>query len=100
MGALIPAVFRTRIKLKLFRGALFLNDTNCMDERDRVTVKPLDRISVAVWAAHHKCENCGLRDMYERTDLRYRDETMPSHVESSKCGEGSGSDDRAFGAAK
>jgi hypothetical protein len=33
---LIPADFWAPIKLKLFRGASFLNDTNCMDEPDGV----------------------------------------------------------------
>jgi hypothetical protein len=47
----------------------------------------------------HKCKNCGHRGTYERTDLRYRDDTMPSHAKSSKCGEGEGAKDRTFGAA-
>jgi hypothetical protein len=44
----------------------------------------------------HKCEGCGHEDMYERNDLSYRDETMPSRVASKKCG----GSDRAFGAGK
>jgi hypothetical protein len=52
----------------------------------------------------HKCESCGHRDIYKRTDLTYRDDTMetkPSHTKSSNCGESKGGDDsRAFGAAK
>ena len=35
----------------------------------------------------HKCENCGYEDTYERNDLSYRDETMPSRVETKKCAE-------------
>jgi ferredoxin len=35
----------------------------------------------------HKCEGCGHVDSYERTDLIYRDETMPSRAEAKKCGE-------------
>jgi hypothetical protein len=54
----------------------------------------------------HKCENCGHRDIYNRTDLRYRDDLMETRPreESSRCGEGNGADgpspDRAFGATK
>jgi hypothetical protein len=33
----------------------------------------------------HKCEVCGHKDQYLRNDLSYRDETMPSHLRSSKC---------------
>jgi hypothetical protein len=33
----------------------------------------------------HKCETCGHVDRYERTDLIYRDETMPSRAASKKC---------------
>jgi hypothetical protein len=50
----------------------------------------------------HTCEGCGHRDIFKRTDLRYRDdlmETGPS-PESSKCGEGEGNVGRTFGAAK
>jgi hypothetical protein len=47
----------------------------------------------------HKCKTCGHRDTYERNDLTYRDETMPSRVQPSRCGEGENTD-RAFGAAK
>jgi hypothetical protein len=47
----------------------------------------------------HKCKNCGHADRYERNDLTYRDETMPSRVPPTKCGE-SAESDRAFGAAK
>jgi hypothetical protein len=35
----------------------------------------------------HRCENCGRTDMYERNDLTYRDETMPSWMETKKCAE-------------
>jgi hypothetical protein len=33
----------------------------------------------------HKCENCGHADEYTRNDLSYRDETMPSRIQSKKC---------------
>ena len=36
----------------------------------------------------YKCENCGHEDKYNRNDLRYRDETMPSRMQSKKCGNG------------
>jgi hypothetical protein len=51
----------------------------------------------------HKCEACGHRDIYKRTDLRYRDSMTEVRAKSSKCGEGNGSDgseDRALGATK
>jgi hypothetical protein len=48
----------------------------------------------------HQCENCGHRDTYERTDLRYRDDTMPSRVKSSNCGERDGAKGRTLRAAK
>jgi hypothetical protein len=48
----------------------------------------------------HKCQGCGHEDKYNRNDLSYRDETMPSRVQSKKCAEGAGSNNRAFGAAK
>lgn len=52
----------------------------------------------------HDCDHCGHRDTYKRTDLRYRDDMIEARIrfESSRCGEGNGSqsDDRAFGAAK
>jgi hypothetical protein len=48
----------------------------------------------------HKCESCGHRAIYTRTDLTYRDDTMPSHTKSTKCGEGSRADDRTFGGVK
>jgi hypothetical protein len=35
----------------------------------------------------HKCENCGHRARYQQTDLRYRDDTMPSRMPESNCGE-------------
>jgi hypothetical protein len=35
----------------------------------------------------HKWENCGHEDTYEGSDLSYRDETMPSRVETKKCAE-------------
>jgi hypothetical protein len=47
----------------------------------------------------HRCDNCGHEDKYERKDLSYRDETMPSRFASQKCGKREASD-RAFGAAK
>jgi hypothetical protein len=47
----------------------------------------------------HKCEACGHDDTYQRNDLSYRDETMPSRVRAKKCGESTGSS-RAFGAGK
>jgi len=46
------AVFRAAIKLKLFRGTLFLNNANCMDEPNIVTVNPFDRTPVTVGAGH------------------------------------------------
>jgi hypothetical protein len=50
----------------------------------------------------HKCENCGYANTYERTDLTYRDETMPSRAPSTNCGASTEArdSDRAFGAAK
>jgi len=36
---------------------------------------------------NHTCKNCGHEDTYERNDLTYRDETMPSRIEPTKCGE-------------
>ena len=51
-GLLLAVFLRAPIKLKLFRGTVFLNDTNCVDEPDGVTVKPLDRISVTVGTVH------------------------------------------------
>jgi hypothetical protein len=33
----------------------------------------------------HECENCGHVDTYHRNDLSYRDETMPSRMQSKKC---------------
>jgi hypothetical protein len=49
----------------------------------------------------HECEACGHRDIYRRTDLRYRDDMIEARIssDSSKCGEGE-DNDRAFGAAK
>jgi hypothetical protein len=44
----------------------------------------------------HKCDNCGHQDSYQRKDLTYRDESMPSRAETKKCG----GSDRAFGASK
>jgi hypothetical protein len=35
----------------------------------------------------HKCENCGHEATYQRNDLSYRDETMPSRMETKKCAE-------------
>jgi Fe-S-cluster-containing dehydrogenase component len=52
----------------------------------------------------HKCDFCGHEYSYERSDLTYRAETMPSRVEEKKCGAGESGDsaesDRAFGAEK
>jgi hypothetical protein len=50
----------------------------------------------------HECGNCGHRDTYKRTDLRYRDDMMETRPSpgSSKCGEGEDKNDRAFGAGK
>jgi predicted nucleic-acid-binding Zn-ribbon protein len=45
----------------------------------------------------HKCEDCGYEDTYQRNDLSYRDETMPSRVQAKQCGEGA---DQTFGASK
>lgn len=36
----------------------------------------------------YKCENCGHEDTYNRNDLSYRDETMPSRRQSRKCVDG------------
>ena len=36
----------------------------------------------------HKCDLCGHEYIYERTDLSYRDETMPSRMQERKCGAG------------
>ena len=36
----------------------------------------------------YRCENCGHEDKYNRNDLSYRDETMPSRIQSKKCGNG------------
>ena len=36
------------MKLKLLRGTFFLNDTNCMDKANSVTIQPPDRASIAV----------------------------------------------------
>jgi hypothetical protein len=44
----------------------------------------------------HRCSNCDHEDTYGQNDLTYRDETMPSRMETKKCG----GSDRAFGAAK
>jgi hypothetical protein len=33
----------------------------------------------------HKCGNCGHEDRYSRNDLSYRDESMPSRIQSKKC---------------
>lgn len=33
----------------------------------------------------HTCGNCGAKDTYQRKDLSYRDETMPSHFRSENC---------------
>jgi hypothetical protein len=52
-GRLLAALLWAPVKLKLFRGTLFLNDTNCMDESDIVNIDPSDRISVAVGTVHH-----------------------------------------------
>lgn len=45
-----------------------------------------------------KCPSCEHEDIYDRKDLSYRDETMPSRAASAKCGESgepaSGGDDR------
>jgi hypothetical protein len=32
-----------------------------------------------------KCPNCAHEDAYDRNDLTYRDETMPSRIASTKC---------------
>jgi hypothetical protein len=47
----------------------------------------------------HKCESCGHEDTYQRNDLAYRDETMRSRTKVKKCVEGSGADNKSFGAA-
>jgi len=31
------------------------------------------------------CGNCGEKGTYQRKDLSYRDETMPSHFRSTNC---------------
>ena len=36
----------------------------------------------------YRCDNCGHKDTYQRNDLRYRDETMPSRTEQKNCGTG------------
>lgn len=51
----------------------------------------------------HKCEACGHRDIYKRTDLRYRDDMIEARIraDTATCGQGNGSQDKkAFGAAK
>jgi hypothetical protein len=48
----------------------------------------------------HKCEKCGHEDTYERSDLSYRDETMPSRVETKKCAESGEPFSRASGAGR
>jgi hypothetical protein len=48
----------------------------------------------------HKCENCGHEDTYQRNDLIYRDESMPSRVETKKCAESGEPFRRASGAGR
>jgi len=31
------------------------------------------------------CANCGEKGTYQRKDLSYRDDTMPSHFRSTNC---------------
>jgi hypothetical protein len=33
----------------------------------------------------HTCQGCGHEDKYNRNDLSYRDESMPSRIQSKKC---------------
>jgi heterodisulfide reductase subunit A-like polyferredoxin len=50
----------------------------------------------------HRCGICGHEYAYQRNDLSYRDETMPSRMDEKKCGAGESAEppERAFGAAK